>query len=561
MRSYGQAAARYREFLSRHEEAPETPGAAMALGWAEFRLGDRARARRSWTGVADKFPADARAPLACVLAAEVASQGGDTVAAHALFHRLITQYPSTLHAGIARLSRSVLALRRDHEDEAVRELDVLVQSSEPLVIDAHARLSAALAVPGAEGGLDEPPRNASWGHGAGGGVRASGTEPLESFTTRLLGQERERTPYLLHGFVLLAAANRGWSDVSVDALAGRLVDDFPSYPAAPVLLARVAAASASTGQWPIARRAYEKLVARYPGTPMGRREQVEFAEALFRTGATVQARAQLEQAAAAGGDAAPRALLLLAQMDETGGRRREALAAYDRVLRDYPRIERSTQSLLSHARLLEDFGEVDRMPPLLLRVVAQTDGEVAAEAAYRLGRILNAEGLHADAVQWYMTAAYVAEGSRWARLALLGAGSSLTALRALNEAVAVYRKLLPANGLARTQDRETSGEAAYRVAEILRGAGQHEDALDMYLTSAYLTPGSPAEPRALVGAVQCLVARGDRLSAEAIYRRLLQSSTTEPEFLATARQALRGAGGAARDRSGMTESALPKSAR
>ncbi len=534
MRSYGQAAARYREFLSRHEEAPETPGAAMALGWAEFRLGDRARARRSWTGVADKFPADARAPLACVLAAEVASQGGDTVAAHALFHRLIAQYPSTLHAGIARLSRSVLALRRDHEDEAVRELDVLVQSSEPLVIDAHARLSATLAVPGTEGGLDEPPRNASWGHGAGGGVRASGTEPLESFTTRLLGQERERTPYLLHGFVLLAAANHGWSDVSVDALAGRLVDDFPSYPAAPVLLARVAAASASTGQWPIARRAYEKLV---------------------------KARAPLEQAAAAGGDAAPRALLLLAQMDETGGRRREALAAYDRVLRDYPRIERSTQSLLSHARLLEDFGEVDRMPPLLLRVVAQTDGEVAAEAAYRLGRILNAEGLHVDAVQWYMTAAYVAEGSRWARLALLGAGSSLTALRALNEAVAVYRKLLPANGLARTEDRETSGEAAYRVAEILRGAGQHEDALDMYLTSAYLTPGSPAEPRALVGAVQCLVARGDRLSAEAIYRRLLQSSTTEPEFLATARQALRGAGGAARDRSGMTESALPKSAR
>ena len=506
----------------------------MALGWAEFRLGDRARARRSWTGVADKFPADARAPLACVLAAEVASQGGDTVAAHALFHRLIAQYPSTLHAGIARLSRSVLALRRDHEDEAVRELDVLVQSSEPLVIDAHARLSATLAVPGTEGGLDEPPRNASWGHGAGGGVRASGTEPLESFTTRLLGQERERTPYLLHGFVLLAAANHGWSDVSVDALAGRLVDDFPSYPAAPVLLARVAAASASTGQWPIARRAYEKLV---------------------------KARAPLEQAAAAGGDAAPRALLLLAQMDETGGRRREALAAYDRVLRDYPRIERSTQSLLSHARLLEDFGEVDRMPPLLLRVVAQTDGEVAAEAAYRLGRILNAEGLHVDAVQWYMTAAYVAEGSRWARLALLGAGSSLTALRALNEAVAVYRKLLPANGLARTEDRETSGEAAYRVAEILRGAGQHEDALDMYLTSAYLTPGSPAEPRALVGAVQCLVARGDRLSAEAIYRRLLQSSTTEPEFLATARQALRGAGGAARDRSGMTESALPKSAR
>jgi hypothetical protein len=70
----------------------------------------------------------------------------------------------------------------------------------------------------------------------------------------------------------------------------------------------------------------------------------------------------------------------------------------------------------------------------------------------------------------------------------------------------------------------------------------------MYLTPAHLTPGSAAERRAQLGAIRCLVAVGDRPSAETIYRRLQASSATEPDVLAGARQALGIGGGATRTR-------------
>jgi tetratricopeptide (TPR) repeat protein len=220
-------------------------------------------------------------------------------------------------------------------------------------------------------------------------------------------------------------------------------------------------------------------------------------------------------------------------------RRWATLAAYDRLFAEHAGVPRSTQSLLAHARLLEDAGQPARARPVLQRVVAQSKGEVAAEAAYRLATILGDARDHQAAVEWYLTAAYVGNGSRWTGPALLGAGAALAALNETSDALAIYRRLLPAQKTpGGAEDRAVSGEAAYRAAEIVRVAGRHGDALDLYLTSARLTAGSAAERRALVGAVRCLVATGDRAAAEAIYQRLQASSATEPEHLAVVRQAL-----------------------
>jgi tetratricopeptide (TPR) repeat protein len=287
---------------------------------------------------------------------------------------------------------------------------------------------------------------------------------------------------------------------------------------------------------------------------------VEFAEALFRTGATVQARAQCEMVVASGDDATPRALLLLAQIEQASGRRREALTAYDRLLRDYPRLERSPESLLAHATLLEEFGEKDRAREALTRVARQGKGEIAAEAAYRVATASSAEKQHATAVEWYMTAASLAEGSRWSRLALLGAGRSLTALGDTAKAISVYRKLLPQDDdLARGRDLETSGEAAFRIAEILHRTGEYAGAVNLYLTSASVTAGTRAESRALVGALQCQVARGDRAAAQALYQRLL-GTKADPELLAIARRALQ-AGGTTSDGDGAREPTRSRTAR
>jgi tetratricopeptide (TPR) repeat protein len=217
-------------------------------------------------------------------------------------------------------------------------------------------------------------------------------------------------------------------------------------------------------------------------------------------------------------------LQLLIELHTAAGDRRAALVASDRLLHEHPRAQRSAPALLGHARLLEELGQGARARPVLQKVVEQGGGEVAAEAAYRLGQALSAEGQHAVAVEWYLTAAYAGERSTWEHRALLGAGRSLTALNEPKEALIAYWKLLPGRGgLDAVADRELSGEAAFRAGEILRGANLHADALEMFQTSAYLTPGSLAEHRALLAALACAVAIGDRQAAEAISRRLQQA--------------------------------------
>jgi TolA-binding protein len=554
LRAYGVAAGRYAEFLAVSERAPEAARAGMAVGWARLRQGDRDGARAWWTVFADTRGADARAPLTLALAAELASQSGDAGAAQSLLDRLVTRYPSSAHAAAARLSRSTLALSRGQEADALRDLDAVIVTRGPEVLDDRRQLRDALATPGTEAALESL---TSAGQAAHTSDRATA---LDRFASRLLdSSRREPDPSLLHGLVLLMAADRGWADTRTAALTVRLVDEFPGYPPAPALLARVGDAAAGAGQWPIARRAWETMLARAPGA-MGRRARVGLGEALLRTGATAQGRAQLEQAAMGGDDEAARALQLLIELYTAGGDRRAALAAYDRLLQEHPRLPRSAPSLLAHAQLLEELGQGRRARPVLQKIVERGQGEVAAEAAYRLGQALSAEGQHAAAVEWYLTAAYSAERSAWGRQALLDAGRSLTALNETKEALVAYSKLLPDRaGLESAADREISGEAAYRAGEILRNADLHGDALAMFQTSARLTAGSPAERRALTAALPCAVAIGDRQSAEAIQRRLQQAGPTDAQP-GEARSGLRGSGGATGE-AASSGSALPAIAR
>jgi TolA-binding protein len=561
------AAQRYRQALSRSGTTPDGPRVAMALGWAEFRRGEHDAARRAWADVARRYPNDPRAPLALVLAAETASQAGDAAAASALLRDVIARYPSGPAAGIARLNRSMLALRDDREEDAVRDLRDVV-SSRASVLDDRRRVAAALATPGAERDLDVHWMSAN---GAAGGPRlarsaASDTAdpaddaPAASIDTiggvrrfaDLLLQDTSRPDAapILHGVVLIAANE---DPPIASALARRLADTFPSYPGTPAVLKRVVTAAAAAGRWSVARDAYEMLIARYPHHAPDGAAAVDIAEALVRTGAVAQARVALQRTLESGRapEQAARALTLLAEINESAGDRPGALAAYERLRRDHPRAERTVESLLAHARLLEDSGRRHESRPLLEHVVQRADRPVSGEASYRLAEILSDEGQHAPAVEWYMSAAYLAAGTRWEPLALLAAGRSLTALRRTNEALVVYHKLLSpgengdgyastSNGTADAlvEDGQRKSEAAYRAAEILRAEGRDADAVNMYLAAVDVAPGSPFEHQALLGAVQSLVAIGDHASAEVVYRRLRESSGTDPALVAEAQKAL-----------------------
>lgn len=568
MGAYRLAAERYEEALLSDELPPDAPHATLALGWAELRLGRREDARRTWMRVARQFPADPNASIALILAAELSAETGETVVARKLLDRVLEGHPATPDAEIARLSRSIMAMRDGRTQEATRDLRMLARSGRPSVPEARRKLLDGLLATEAQASPErqmlltkryaagQPGLTATDGRPRGEGAAAPETAGLfERFAAPFLdgAGDSETTPRVLHALLLIAVEDKAWPEVHT--LSSRLVDRFPGYPPAPELLVQVAGQAASEQQWPIVRTSYAYARARSRTAVLAPQAQVDFAEALFRTGDAAQARVELTRFVNTTPRAqeAPRALHLLAEVSEALDEPREALAAYDRLRRNFPRTEWTAQSLLPHARLLQHaIGQQKQARALLEDIVQRTEGEELAEASFRLAQVLAAEGEHPRAVDWYMAAAYgTAERSRWYRPALLGAGHSLVVLKRTRAALTVYRNILPSTPLgplprdgrpapeliAQVEEPKLVAEAAYHIAEITRAAGRNDEAVDMYLTAASLAPES--QGRALMGAVRSLVAIGDRTSAEAIFRRLVESSGDESEILTQASKVFR----------------------
>ena len=91
-------------------------------------------------------------------------------------------------------------------------------------------------------------------------------------------------------------------------------------------------------------------------------------------------------------------------------------------------------------------------------------------------------------------------------------------------------------------DGALASEAAYRLGEGYRASGKTQDAVDMYMTAAYLTADSPWARRALVGAGQAFASVKQNDAAVIVYRKLLAMSGVEPELADAARRGLRALG-------------------
>jgi TolA-binding protein len=570
MGAYHLAAARYGEALLSDELPPDAPHATLALGWAELRQGRREDARLTWMRAARQFPADPNASIALILAAQLSAETGETVVARKLLDRVLEGHPAAQDAEIARLSRSIMAMREGRTRDAAQDLRMLVRSGGPSVPEERRKLLDGLRATEAQAGPERQrlltnryaarPAGLTATDGGSRGERPAASETaglLERFAAPFLDGagdgDPETIPRVLHALLLIAVEDKAWPEV--ETLSNRLVERFPSYPPAPELLVGMAGQAASEQQWPIVRTGYEYAIARSRPAALAPQAQVDFAEALFRTGDAARARVELTRFVDTTPRAqeAPRALYLLAGVNEALDEPREALAAYDRLHRSFPRAEWTTQSLLPRARLLQHaIGRQKQARALLEDIVQRTEGEELAEASFRLAQVLAAEGEHPRAVDWYMAAAYrTAERSQWFRPALLGAGRSLVALKRTPAALAVYRNILPSTPIgplprdgrpapeliAQVEEPKLVAEAAYQIAEIMRAAGRNDEAIDMYLTAAHLAPES--QGRALMGAVRSLVAIGDRASADAIFRRLVESSGAEPEILTQASKVFR----------------------
>ena len=487
-RDWGGAAARYSRFLAEFPTSPEAPSVMMALGWAEFRRGRLEAARDTWTRFSTTNPADLRAPAALFLAAELAARSGDTAGARALLDGLVARYPESEYADIARLNRSILAIRAGRAPSALGDLTELIRRAPLSPYTGRMRLARGVALvtdgKGAEaarefksaqgqgegasanlglgrvafdrGQWDEAQREFVEARNTGTGAVAAAaeygiaavlwnqgkTDDFKRFAQALLARPTDPaiTPYVLAAAAAVAAGEGRWRDART--LAMRAVSEFPTSDAAPAALSLVGAAAGRAGEWPLASESFRLLTERYPGHKTGSGARLDYAEALYRTDALADAQARLQEFidASPKDPELPRALVLLGLTYEARGDGAAALAIYERMEREFPAFQ--SVALLGHARALLLAGNWDEARPLLERAVMAGDEAVTAEAAYRLGEGLRGAGHHQQAVESYMTAAYVAPDTPLARRALLGAGQSFTALKQPDSAVIVYKKLL-----------------------------------------------------------------------------------------------------------------------
>jgi len=80
------------------------------------------------------------------------------------------------------------------------------------------------------------------------------------------------------------------------------------------------------------------------------------------------------------------------------------------------------------------------------------------------------------------------------------------------------------------------------MGEGLRAAGRHQQAIDAYMTAAYVAPDTPLARRALLGAGQSYTALKQSDSAVIVYKKLLAGKAVEPELADAAKKGLRALG-------------------
>ncbi|PWU18448.1 MAG: hypothetical protein C5B48_14740 [Candidatus Rokuibacteriota bacterium] len=494
-RDYSDAAGFYSRFLTDMPKHPAAPHVGLALGWAEFRRGHLDAARQRWAAFASEVPSDPRAAEALLLSAELAAKAGDVASAQRLFAEVITRFANTPQAQVAILNRAVLAINGGRPADALPELALLAERAPMSPYIGRVRLAKGIALL-SMGRLAEAPTEfqAALGQGEDAmshlglgvlafergnwdvavrefdGARDTGTaevgalaeygraaaafnqrkiDEFKQLATALVARPSDPriTPNILYGMSAVAAEEKRWPEARDLAL--RATKEFPRHAVAAAALADVGTAAGADRQWPLAREMFETLAKNHPTHPGNVAGRLVYAESLLRTGAAPEARRELETFVKASprDPAIRRALVLLAEAQEASGNRAAAIDLYTRLDRDYPDSRNDPSNLLKAARLLQADGRWSDARSLLERMLNQSDPKVVAESGYRLGEGFQAAGQYEDAIEAYMTVAYLAPDSEWARRALLAAGQSFATLKQNESAAIVYKKLLAASGV------------------------------------------------------------------------------------------------------------------
>lgn len=488
---YATSAAAFRRALSEGSSSTHAPAARLGLGWALLRAGKSDEARRAFLDFARVTPGAPHVGDALLLASELALGAGDLASARPLVEQVIASYPSASATDFARLNRGLLLLRAGDAAEARAAItEWLNRAAFPALLGrAHCALGAAAldlgkpdeaAAEFARARKDGMGALATLGFGAVAlaqrrlddaakafqDVRAAGTPDVvlqAEYGLAVVAYERgaiadfkkpalaaldaarsrpRRAAQLLYALAGVALDDKDWSGAL--AYARRLATDYPQSDVAPAALVRVGDAAAAAPAWPVAYDAYALLRQKFPQSPLAGEARVKAAQAAIETGRVATGKRDLEAflASSPNDPRAPQALLALARARELSGDRAGALDAYSRAARAVPRAQWSKEALFGDARLLTQDKRYDEARGLLQTVLQQQDRAVAVDAARALGDVDLAAGDTLAAAEYYLSAAYLGPDSDAGRRAFLEAAKAFTALKDVESAAKIYKKLL-----------------------------------------------------------------------------------------------------------------------
>jgi TolA-binding protein len=489
------AGAGFRRALTEFPRHAQAPLLHLGIAWSALRQDKADDARREFLAFASNNPQHPNAPDALVLASELTMAANDWDAARALLDRIVNTYPNHPRTEFARLNRAILMVRTGQFQPAVPALrDWLGRATfPPLVGRAQAALGVALL------GANAPAEAAReftlaqregvgaladlgigtialgqrrWDEAAQsfGQARDTGTPAVTSaaqYGLAVLAFQRgapgdflktaravlaspagpgpeaaRRRAALLYVVTGVAADEKDWAG-ALDG-AKQLVTEFPAHEAADDGLERVGSAAAAARQWPVVYEAYTLLAQRYPQSPFVPDSRLALGEAQAALGRSEEARRTLEQFVrdSPNDPRSAGAWVTLGRLREASGDRAGALEAYNRAPKDGGGATWTTEALRGHAKLLTDEKRWSQARPVLERLLKESDGDAAVEAATALGDAYRGDGDQLAAAEYYMTAAYLAPQSPSGRIAMLAAARSFASLRQPEAAVTVYRKLL-----------------------------------------------------------------------------------------------------------------------
>ena len=488
------AAAALRRMLVEFPSDKQTPAVRTALAWTYLKQGRKSDARRELVEAVRAAPDDPRAPDSLLLASELALSAGDLTAGREMVDRIIASYPTHARADFARFNRALALLRQGDAAAAETALrEWLGRAPFPALFGrAHGALGTALL---AQGKRDEAMREftlaqkdgavalgqlglasialvdgkredaqrlfttvrdtgtpdevaaasygvaaASFGKGPTRDFKPSAEAALAAVPAGRAGATRAAA--LLYVLTGIAVEDKDWPTALTTAR--RLVTDYPAADVAPDALERVGAGAAAASTWPVAFESTKLLRDRYPQHPLAQAAGLRLAEAQINTGRASDAKPALEQFVAKSPSEpdASRAWLALARAREATGDRAGALDAYAHGPRDTTAAGWTPEALFGHARLLSQDKRWDAARPILERLLRNGESTIAADAAYALGETYTGEGDALAAVEYYLSAAYMAPDTATGRRGLLGAARAFAAARQPDMASTAYKKLL-----------------------------------------------------------------------------------------------------------------------